>query len=427
MKKLTALSLAAAIGLQATTIGDLFDRLKRQPQIQLDAMQAKYAELGVKKVEDGFYPTVSLFASYEHYNSPTNLRPMSPVESAVMTQEHKPLPFANTIERLGAKGTLPIFVKELFSLRKKAQESARSAKAKKRLNYLQNEALLLGADASWRHLKALEAALKARMRSIEKTREDTRIKVESGRAPGVALDKLDEGLNRLAIALNDLRTKETTLRARIEALTGTQLDAPVPLTAKRGVREGEIFALKPLEHLVEARRHGIEASKDRLYPKVAASAMWSENYGQNAVSFNNANDDVHRGYGNYMVALSMPLFEKSAYTGIEQAEVALRKEQLRLAKTRQELSAQAAALRRTLELTRRSRELADRSVANQKNLLAYAKVAYETGRMTEEEYLRYEEGLFDAQSKVAEADAVWWQTLAQLAVIYGDDLRDIVE
>jgi len=427
MKKMMLVSLAAALGLHAATMGELFDALKNQPQTELDAMQARFARLGVQKAKESFYPTVSLFATYEHYSSPTNLRPMSPVESAVMTQEHKPLPFANTIERLGAKATLPIFVKELFSLADKAEAMARSAKAKKRLNFLQNEALLLGADASWRHLVALEAALQARMRSIEKTLADTRVKVESGRAPGIALEKLDEGLNRLAIALNDLRTKETSLEARIEALTGMRLDGPVPLRAKGDVEEGEIFALEPLKHQVEARRHAIAAAKGKLYPRVSASAMWSENYGQNAVSFNQANDDVHRGYGNYMVGLSMPLFAKGDYTGIEQAEVALRREQLRLARTEQELSAQAEALRKTLALSGRSRELAAKSVANEKNLLAYAKVAYETGRMTEEEYLRYEEGLFEAQSKAAEADALWWQTLAQLAVIYGNDLRDIVE
>ena len=46
--------------------------------------------------------------------------------------------------------------------------------------------------------------------------------------------------------------------------------------------------------------------------------------------------------------------------------------------------------------------------------------------MSEEEYLRYEEALLDAQSRLYEADANYWQALAQLAVIYGHDLSEIV-
>jgi len=115
------------------------------------------------------------------------------------------------------------------------------------------------------------------------------------------------------------------------------------------------------------------------------------------------------------------------YTQIEQARADLQKEKFRLAKTRQELEAKARALKSSLRLYARSIELAEKSVANRKSLLAYAKVAFDTGRLSEEEYLRYEDGLLDAQSRLFEARAKRWQTLAQLAVIYGDDLAEIVE
>ncbi|WP_300363316.1 TolC family protein [Hydrogenimonas sp.] len=421
----------AGIWLHAATMTQLFDALAKQPQTRLNETRSQLAELGVKRAKDRFWPSLSLFASFEHYNSPTNLRPMSPTESAKMSAEGNPLPFATTIERLGARVSLPLFAKELFSLSRQAEAMAESAKAKERLDFLQNEALLVGADASWRHLRRLEAALKARMRSIEKTRRDTEIKVQSGRAPGIALDKLDEGLNRLRITLNDLHAQESLLKSRIEALTGMRLENPAPLTAvQEAIEEGELFAITPLRHLLKAQSHAAEAAKDRLYPKVVADAYWSENYGQNAVAplgRSDTADDVHRGYGRYMVGLTMPLFEKGLHTDIERAEVRLREAQLKLAQTRQELEAKAGALRESLALARRSRELAQKSVQNEKNLLAYAKVAYETGRLSEEEYLRYEEGMFAAQSKQAEAEAAWWQTLAQLAVIYGSDLREIVK
>ena len=256
-----------------------------------------------------------------------------------------------------------------------------------------------------------------------------KIKVESGRAPGVALDKLEESLNRLETAKNDVQIKVADIQSRIEALTGMQLESPVPLAVKKVVETGELFALKPLEDLVAAKSHAIAAEKGKLYPQIGLSAMWSENYGQSALNppVQDNGDDVHRSYGNYMVGVTMPLFDKPTYTAIQQAEIDYQKEKFQLAQTRQELQAQADALRKSVALYERSEKLARKSVENQKSLLRYAKVAYEAGRLSEEEYLRYEEALLDAQSKEAEAIAKRRQSIAQLAVIYGTDLTEVFE
>ncbi|WP_353663156.1 TolC family protein [Hydrogenimonas sp. SS33] len=437
MKRWILLSAAAAIGLtvqaQAATMSELFQALKRNPVTQMDLKNSEYADLSAQKVKDAFYPSASIFATYEHYSAPTNLRPMSPAESIRISREGEPLPFATTIERLGGKLSMPIFVKELFALSDQAKTMAESAKAKARLNLLEHEALLLGSDASWRYLDALKKALGARKRSIEKMLEDTRVKVESGRAPGVTMDKMEESINRLEIAINDIDIKQASIRSQIASLTGLELEKPAPIAEKRRVQEGEMFALKPLELTVKAKAKGIDASYGRLYPKVGLSATWSENYGQSAVNTvppsvsTDVSDDVHRSYGNYMVGVTMPLFEKGTYTDIERSRVALEKEQLHLAKTKQELEAKSRALKTSLKLYNRSIELAKKSVKNRESLLNYAKVAFDTGRMTEEEYLRYEEGLLDAQSKLYEAKARKWQATAQLAVIYGNDLEEIVE
>jgi outer membrane protein TolC len=128
-----------------------------------------------------------------------------------------------------------------------------------------------------------------------------------------------------------------------------------------------------------------------------------------------------------MVAVTVPLFEKPLYTEIERAKVEVKKERFRLAKSSQELSAKAEALRASLPLYERSEALARKSVESQKKLLEYARVAFDTGRIIEEEYLRYEEKLLDAQSRTLEARAKYWQALAELAVLYGNDLSELVE
>ena len=428
MKRKAVLVLAAALSLQAATMGELFDALRKHPATEMDAMQAVAAELAARKVTDAFYPSASLYATFEHYNSPTNLRPMSPAESVKMAGEGRPYPFATTIERIGAKVQMPIFAKELFDLADKARAMAKSARLKKRLNFLQNEALLVGSDASWRYLEGLKAAMRARRRSIEKTLEDVRLKVESGRAPGIAVDKLEATLANLDTAINDIDIKTLKLRSTIEALTGISLDSPVALTRKGNLDEARLFPLEPLKWQVDAKERALDATRSKLYPRVGLSAFWSENYGQSAVGFKEGlNDDVSRGYGNYMVAVTVPLFEKPLYTEIERAKVEVKKERFRLAKSSQELSAKAGALRASLPLYERSEALARKSVESQKKLLEYAKVAFDTGRIIEEEYLRYEEKLLDAQSRALEARAKYWQALAELAVLYGNDLSELVE
>lgn len=71
--------------------------------------------------------------------------------------------------------------------------------------------------------------------------------------------------------------------------------------------------------------------------------------------------------------------------------------------------------------------LAKKSVAEQRRLLKIAKVSLDNVTITQEEYLRYEDALADAKAVLYRAEAKQWQDTAQLAVIYGNDLRRIVK
>ncbi len=429
MRRTLALWTALGLLAQAATIHDLFEALKSQPQSRLDEMQSRYAKLASRKVRDAFYPSATLFATYEHYNSATNLRPLAPTESLALGKSNEPLPFATTIERIGANVQMPLFVKELFSLSEAAKARMQSAQAKKRLNLLQNEATILADNARWLYLEANRRALNARIRSIQKSLEDARIAVKSGKAPGIRVDKLQSALLRLQNGLLDLQISANEIKGRLKALTGLTLEKPVSLRRrKEPLDTGTLFALNPLRHLLKAKERELNAQKDRLYPKLIAKAAWSENYGQNAVAYRpGGSDDVHRGYGSYSLNLTVPLFEKGRYTAVEQARVAWQKERFALQKEEQELASRAETLQKNLILHQQAVQLAQKEASAQRKLLQYAKVAYQTGRISEEEYLRYEEALLEAQSKTARSRALRWQTLAQLAVIYGNDLADLVE
>ena len=297
------------------------------------------------------------------------------------------------------------------------------ARAKKRLSLLQNEALLTGLNANWLYLSSLKKALKGRKASIMQSYKKIKAGVRSGKMPKIADTQMQEAINALDIAINNIELKESEISSKIEALCGVTLKRPVNMRRKRSLRSGNFFALKPLEFSVLAKEADIEVSKDKLYPKVAVSANWSENYGKDDDFLGKS---VHRDYGGITLGIKMPIFDKSLYTDIEKSRVKRNKEALSLQKKAIELKAEAKSLKRSIHLLNKNIHLSQKSVKARKKLLTYAKVAMKSGRITREEYLRYESALLEAQSKVYEAKAKYWQSLSQLAVIYGNDLEEMI-
>lgn len=413
------------IEVEATTITELFDAIREQPSTKVDELSTKMGELGVEKVNSNYYPKIDMFGTYTHYNSPTNLMPLDPLEAGRLSKSGKSLPFANTIEKIGIIGNIPIYVKELGDLSNKAKHLTKSAKLKKRLNILKNEAIILGSDASLEYIEKLLTAMQKTKSSLTTTRNIIKVGVDSGRMAGIALDKLDQKLNELDISINNIEIKKAKVISQIESLTNIELSYSAPLNIKQEVQKGDIFALKPLQELILASEDNLKATKaKRYYPKVGFNLMWSENYALNNVAKDKA---IREGYGYYQIGVSMPLYDKQSDSDIEIQKVKILKDKMKLAKTEQELKAQAKELTKELELLNQSQQLTQQNIAKQEKLLAYAKVAFEQGSMTQEDYLRYEDALLSAKAKEYQVTSQKWQTIGKLAVIYGNDLEEILE
>ncbi|GAB4337012.1 MAG: hypothetical protein Kow0089_07840 [Desulfobulbaceae bacterium] len=415
--------LVSAVSAEALTMEDLFAALTTHPASKLDTLQTQEAELGVQGVHDRFYPTLTGILSYQEYNSPTNLRPVTPTETAQRQANGEPLPFSETIGRIGAHVTMPIFIKELFSLGKKASLLSESARVKQRLNLLQREAVLISANGELKHLEQLRLALEARKGSLAKTRDDVQLQVNEGRAPRVELVRMDEAITKIDLALNGAEQQVAQLKNTIEELTGIHLDTALPMSNVGDITPGPFFALQPLEKAIQADEYGLQAARDKLYPRIVASGDWFNNYGE---GYNNG-EDLDLEYGNFAITLQVPLFDKSSYTGITRARVELHRDKMRYQKTKIELEAREKSLRRTLGLLASSLELGKKSVAHQEQLLEVAKIAFRQRRMLQEEYLRYEENLLQAQANYYQTRARWWQNFATMAVLYGNDLQELVK
>jgi outer membrane protein TolC len=408
---------------QAMTMADLFAALKEQPVTQLDALQTSDSALGVQAVHDRFYPVINGVMSYEKYNSPTNLRPVAPTESASLLASDGSLPFSKAISRIGGNLSMPIFTKELFSLGWQAESLADSSRMKRRLNLLERQALLVGADAHLVHLNSLTRALESRKASLHKTWEDISLQVKAGRLPETEQIQLEEAVNQINMTVLQTSQQESELKKNIESLTGIFLEEPASLQVNGALTEGDLFALKPLQKNIESSEFGVQAAKDKLYPTIVGSAQWFHNYGEAY----NTGEDVDNEYGVFALTLKVPLFNKPAYTAIERANIELRREKMRLARTKIELEAKARNLHETLDLLGQSKELAQKSVKHQRYLLKVAKVSYASRRMDQEEYLRFEEKVLTAEANYYLSEARWWETFASLAVLYGNNLDELIQ
>jgi outer membrane protein TolC len=423
MKK-TLLALSIPYLLSAHSIPELFDALKSHAQTKSDEMAVKRAEVATSQATSQLYPTISLFGSYDNYSTPTGMLPIPPDTLLAMVQNPAvPQPFSYNIYKGGAKFTMPIFVKSIYTMADKAKAMQKSAAAKKHINLLQNEALIVGNNANLQYLRELKKSLELKEKSLLETLKTVKIKVNNGRAPASTLYKIDDGLNQISIAKNNIDLQKQKLISSIEAITGVKLKEPVEMQEIAGVQEGEMGSLKPLEEKLKASRLEVDAQKEKLYPSVVAHGSYAFS---SATAYNN-NKDINEEYGDVGVVINIPLLAMSQYDSIKKSKIELRSDEVELEKLREELSAKADMLKNSLPLLDNSIKLSQKSIENKEKLLKIAKVNYNSGRLSTEEYLRYEDDVVDAKAKLYEAKAQKWQTLMQLAVIYANNIEEMVK
>ena len=405
--------------LQAETVAQLLDGVKSHYRERIDRLTLEESDRALGMVQSQFWPKIRIFGSITHYNSPSNLRPVTPTENAVVAPD---FPFSREIERIGATVSMPIFVTELFTLVEKARAMRQSVRAKKRLNLLKDQATVLGANANLRYLEEMEAALHSKAKTLRSTERIVRAKVRTGRASASALYKVQERLDSIRIALDNIAIQKENLRVLVESLSGVNLRRSAPMHKKGRIEEREFLALQPLKAKARADRLEAEAQKEKLYPSLHLQGDINRGYGDSYASGRR----VQRDYGGIGLTLSAPLLDMPQIRNMQKARVHAMKSAIEVEKTAAELRAKAKGMRRQVQVLEHSLSLHRRNIANEKRLLAIARKSYDEGRMTLEEYLRYVDALYDAKAQLYKTQALWWQTLAQLAFLYGNDFGRIV-
>ena len=425
MKKTLLLALGIPLLLQAHTIPELFNALKNHSQTKSDKMVVKKAEVYKDLADSKLYPKINLFAKYDHYTTPTGIVPVPPNQLQPMLGNPSiAQPFSQNITREGIAFSMPVFMKSIFSSADKAKAMQKSAKAKKHINLLENEALIVGSNANFIYLEALQKSLNIRKKSLLETKKTLRIKVDNGRAPASALYNINDGLNQISIAKNDINLQKKKLISVVYSLTGIKLEKPVDMDVNDAVENSKVLAsLEPLRAKIIADKLNVKVEKEKLYPALFAQGSYAFSQG---ASYNN-DKNVDETYGNIGVVLNIPLLQMDNYSEISLAKVEVQSSEVELEKMSDELDAKAQMLEESLPLLDNSVKLYKQSINDKKQLLEIAKLNYKNGRLSTEEYLRYEDNVVSAEAKLYKSKAEVIQTKMQLAVIYANNIEEMVK
>ena len=425
MKYLSLLLLVMLWGLPALaaepSITSLLEAVAQQPDLAASALGVRSAEVQLQQARSELYPRLAAFGSYTRYSSPTNLRPMPPTEVNIAAGDS--IPFSDDILRYGLRVEMPVFVKSLYSLADKVKQVQKASRAGHRLRLVTRQAAVVSLDASLAFTSHLDAAIASRIESLSKTRDDLQLAVKIGRTPESELLKVETTLNDLQKQRNDLRRQAVSLTSQLEQLTGIRLDRFVPITLKRPVTEAPYLRQVQQEATVAASAKELQQAWDQHYPTIRLEGVISENEGEAY----NTGRSIERSYNYLGVALVLPLFDRQLSTSIDQARVQLQRQRQQLAQLRIDLAAEAESLKRQLPVLDQSTELAQTSLENNRRLLEIAKVAYRNGRMTTEEYLRFETRVLDAEAALNRTEVDRWQIISQQAVLYGEELTGVVQ
>jgi len=410
--------------LNAYSMPELFDALKQNPNTKLDEISVQKSQIEKDKVYATLYPKINIFAKYNHFSEPTGIVPVPPNTLIKMVKDDSVAqPFGRNVYGYGASFTMPLFVKSIYTLVEQTKMMSKSSRKNKQINILQNEALLVGTNASLQYLEALKKSLDSKRYSLNETYIFVKIKVDSGRAAESELYKIQDALNSVEISLNNIEITKQKAYSSVESLTSIRLDKPVDMEQISTYKEGDFQVLEPLKLKSLALSYGVKAQKEKIYwPSLSAEGRYNRS---NTDAYNNGKS-ITEDYSQVGVTLSIPLLNMNNYAGVDEAKIEAMKVKTQLDKESVSLKAQTNALQNSLDLIENSTLLYEKSVKNKQKLLNIAKISFKNGRMSMEEYLRYEDELVAQEAKLYESFMLKWQTLMKLAVIYANDIEEIV-
>ena len=406
------------------TMQVLFDSLKVNPQYKSNEIIMEKALLNKSLANSMLFPKIDAFGKYDYSSSPSGMVPVAPNHMMGMVKDPSVAqPFSQNIFRVGVGFSMPIFVKSIFTMAAKAKMMYQSAQVKADIDLLKNEAVIVSANANLIYIESLDKALEKKKESLQTVEEIVEIKVNNGRAPESALLKIKSGINNIDLMRAQIALNREKALTSIQTLTSLKIDSAVAMIQTNTYKSGELKVLEPMEKKIEATRLGFRAEREKLYPALVLNGNYNHAY---ANAYNN-DDVVNTDFTTVGITLKIPIFERDQYKKMKLEKINVVEQQNELDKMRLEFTAEASQLENSLAIIINSEDLYKQSIEDKEELLNIAKVAYKSDRMSIEDYLKYEDDLLLEKSNLYKIEAQKWQTLMKLAVIYGNNIEEIVK
>lgn len=409
---------------EVKSVQELFEALKTHPQTKGDVLASEKATTGKQLAFSNLFPTITAYTSFDNYSVPAAMLPVTPNGSSYMVQNQEiPQPFSDQIFRAGVSISMPVFIKSIYTTASKAKHLQKSAQAKQQLNLLQNEAIIVSSNANLLYLDALAKALESKKQSLLKTKEIINVKVENGRASGSSLLIINNGIHQVEATKNEIAINREQAISAIESLTGIRVNNAIQMLETSTFKSDSIKSLEPLQQKVLADKLAFRAEKEKLLPSIVLRG----NYNYSAANAYNNDVSINTDFSTIGLVVSMPIFNKNQYTQIKKSKLTYNATVNELEKLELSLKSQAIQLKNSLQLLYRSEELYQQNIQDKEEILKISKASYQSARISIEDYLKYEDDLVLEKSKLYKAQASKWQTLMKLAVIYGNNIENIVK
>ncbi|NCT10190.1 MAG: TolC family protein [Flavobacteriia bacterium] len=402
----------------------MFSGLEQNAVSKTDAIKLEQASVYKHSINSQFYPIIEGFGRYDYSSIPTGMYPVPPNDLFPLIQNQEiPQPFSCHIFRMGAQISMPIFSKSLFTMAKQANQVVISAEALQRINTIKNQSLLVACITNFNYADNLFNALDQKRQSLLKTKEIIIIKVKNCGLPKSIQYNIDNALNEVALTQNELTLQKNELSANVLTITGLVLNKPVSMSQIKTIDEKIIKATQPLKDKIQADELVVKSEREKLLPSLYHQGNYSFNVENAYNNKNKVEDDLLIA----SLALKVPIFNKSQYNQIKKNKLLLSESQNELKKLTNSFEAQAKQLEQNVLVLENAIMLSKKSIQNKEQLKIIAVKSYEIGQMSIEDYLKYEDDLVLEQVKLFKTEALKWQTITKLAIIYGVDLKTFLQ
>lgn len=409
---------------EVKSVKELFEALKTHPQTKGDVLALEKATTGKQLAFSNLFPTITAYSSFDNYSAPTGMLPIPPNELLPMVQDQSiSQPFSDQIFRAGVSISMPVFIKSIYTTANKAKHLQKSARAKQQISLLQNQAIIVSSNANLLYLDALTKALESKKQSLLKTKEIIDLKVNNGRAPGSSLLIINNGIHQVEATKNEIAINREQAISAIESLTGIRVNNALQMLETSTIDVDSLKSLEPLQQKVLADKLAYRAEKEKLLPSIILRG----NYNYSSANAYNNDVSINTDFSTIGLVVSMPIFNKNQYTQIKKSKLAYNTTVNELEKLELSLKSQAIQLKNSLQLLYKSEELYQQNIQDKEEILSISKASYQSARISIEDYLKYEDDLVLEKSKLYKAQAEKWQTLMKLAVIYGNNIENIVK